>query len=68
MKITLVEAMGHILPMFSSSLIDYAEKHFRETDIELLQNTRVLKVEANHIIVKDGSGEEKKIHYGILFI
>jgi NADH:ubiquinone reductase (non-electrogenic) len=66
LKITLVEALPNVLPMFSKSLIDYTENHLVHSKINLLKNTSVQKVEQTMITVKD---KEKNIHeipYGLL--
>jgi NADH:ubiquinone reductase (non-electrogenic) len=65
-KITLVEALPNVLPMFSKSLIEYTEKHLMDSNIELLKNTAVKKVEKDHIIVQDKNKELHKINYGLL--
>ena len=66
-KITLVEALPNLLPMFSKSLVEYTEKHLTESKVVLLKNTAVSSVEKDKIVVKnkiDGTTEE--IPYGLL--
>jgi NADH:ubiquinone reductase (non-electrogenic) len=43
-KISLVEALPSVLPMFSKQLIDYTESTFRESKIEILTKTMVKEV------------------------
>ncbi len=65
-KITLVEALPNVLPMFSKSLIEYTEKHLQNSDVKLLKNTLVKTVEKDHIIVQDKEKVQHKIPYGLL--
>lgn len=41
MRITLVEALPNVLPMFSKQLITYTEKTFKDEKIEILTKTAV---------------------------
>ncbi|KAI8902703.1 hypothetical protein BC833DRAFT_572148 [Globomyces pollinis-pini] len=66
LKITLVEAMSNVLPMFSKSLIDYTEKHLKDSHVTLLKNTAVKAVEKDHIVVMNPEKELVKIPYGLL--
>jgi hypothetical protein len=43
-RITLVEALPSVLPMFSKQLIDYTESTFKEEKIEILTKTMVKQV------------------------
>ena len=43
-KITLVEALPSVLPMFSKQLIEYTESTFKESKIEILTKTMVKEV------------------------
>jgi NADH dehydrogenase FAD-containing subunit len=43
-RITLVEALPSVLPMFSKQLIDYTESTFKESKIEILTKTMVKEV------------------------
>lgn len=40
-RITLVEALGHVLTMFDPGLVEYAEDNFRREHVELRTCTRV---------------------------
>jgi NADH:ubiquinone reductase (non-electrogenic) len=66
LKITLVEALPNVLPMFSKSLIEYTEKHLNDSNIHLLKNTAVKQVEKDHIVVQDKNKQLQKIDYGLL--
>ncbi|KAL7626908.1 NADH:ubiquinone oxidoreductase [Parahypoxylon ruwenzoriense] len=43
-KVTLIEALPNVLPMFSKQLIDYTESTFKEEHIEIMTKTMVKKV------------------------
>lgn len=43
-KITLVEALPSVLPMFSKRLIDYTMSTFKESKIDILTQTMVKEV------------------------
>ncbi|KAI9355119.1 hypothetical protein DFJ73DRAFT_291296 [Zopfochytrium polystomum] len=65
-KITLVEALPHVLPTFSKELIDFTEKHFTENKVEILNNTMVKEVKQKEIIVQNAKKELETIPYGLL--
>lgn len=46
-KVKIIEASGHILGSFNSSLVSYVEKLFRSRNIEVLTGTVVTKIEEN---------------------
>lgn len=60
--ITLLEAANNILTSFDSTLAEYAMKLFRRQRISVRTHTPVIAVEAEHIVLKDGS----RIPYGLL--
>lgn len=69
-KVTLVEALPNVLPMFSKQLIEYTESTFKEEKIDILTKTMVKKVtdttveaEANR---PDGTKEKIVLPYGLL--
>lgn len=69
-KVTLVEALPNVLPMFSKQLIDYTESTFKEEHIEIKTKTMVKNVtdkyiEAN-VTTPDGKKETITIPYGLL--
>ncbi|KAJ1497772.1 NADH:ubiquinone oxidoreductase, partial [Coelomomyces lativittatus] len=55
-KITLIEALPNILPMFSRDMIEYTEQSFEELNIDVLTNTMVKEVFQKHLVVKDRQG------------
>lgn len=65
-KITLVEALPHVLPMFSKSLIEYTEKHFAEAKVNILSRTMVKEVRPTEIIIQNAEKKIDSIPYGIL--
>lgn len=66
LKITLVEAMPHVLPMFSKQLISYTEEHFARNKVEIMNNTMVKQVKEREIVVQDANKQLKTIPYGLL--
>lgn len=66
LKITLVEALPNVLPMFSKKLIEYTESNFKENEINLLTKTMVKDVQEKHITVQDADKVIKDIPYGLL--
>ena len=69
-KLTLVEALPSVLPMFSKNLIEYTEQTFKEETIEVRTKTMVKNVTPTYIEAeyKDASGNKvlEKIPYGLL--
>ncbi|TPX72730.1 hypothetical protein SpCBS45565_g00030 [Spizellomyces sp. 'palustris'] len=65
-KITLVEALPHVLPSFSKELITYTEKHFAEAKVKILSNTMVKEVKQKELIVQNPQKQIEKIPYGLL--
>jgi len=64
-KISLIEALPSVLPMFSKQLIDYTEKSFKEDKIEILTGTMVKEVTDKVVKVQKGD-EKREIPYGLL--
>jgi len=52
MKITLVEALPSVLPMFSKQLIDYTESTFKEAKIDILTKTMVKEIKERSVILQ----------------
>ena len=52
MKITLVEALPSVLPMFSKTLIDYTESTFKEAKIEILTKTMVKEIKEKSVTLQ----------------
>lgn len=69
-KVTLVEALPNVLPMFSKQLIDYTESSFQEEHIEIRTKTMVKNVTDRTIeaviSMPDGSKKAEEIPYGLL--
>lgn len=62
MKITLIEALDHVLSMMDKQISDYTERHFRRENIEVLMNTFVKAVKQNEVVIQfKGSDELKSI-------
>ncbi|RAK97141.1 alternative NADH-dehydrogenase [Aspergillus ibericus CBS 121593] len=69
-KVTLVEALPNVLPMFSKQLIDYTESTFKEEKISIRAKTMVKNVTDKYIEAMvtnpDGSKSLERIPYGLL--
>jgi NADH:ubiquinone reductase (non-electrogenic) len=52
MKITLVEALPSVLPMFSKQLISYTVSTFKEAKIDILTKTMVKEVKENSVVLQ----------------
>ncbi|GKZ69834.1 NADH:ubiquinone oxidoreductase [Aspergillus niger] len=69
-KVTLVEALPNVLPMFSKQLIDYTESTFKEEKISIRAKTMVKNVTDKYIEAMvtnpDGSKSIERIPYGLL--
>ena len=52
MKITLVEALPSVLPMFSKALIEYTVSTFKEAKIDILTKTMVKEVKENSVTLQ----------------
>ncbi|KAF5309014.1 hypothetical protein D9619_013565 [Psilocybe cf. subviscida] len=51
-RITLVEALPSVLPMFSKQLIDYTESTFKESKIDIMTKTMVKEVKENAVVLQ----------------
>ncbi|CAF1171120.1 unnamed protein product [Adineta steineri] len=57
-KITLIEALDHVLSMMDKQISDYTEKHFRRENIDVLMNTFVKSIKQREVVVQfKGSNE-----------
>ncbi|WPG99449.1 Hypothetical protein R9X50_00226300 [Acrodontium crateriforme] len=69
-RVTLIEALPNVLPMFSKNLIEYTEQTFKEETIEIRTKTMVKNVTDTYIEAEytDASGKKvlEKIPYGLL--
>ncbi|KAI1102817.1 FAD/NAD(P)-binding domain-containing protein [Jackrogersella minutella] len=69
-KVTLIEALPNVLPMFSKQLIDYTESTFKEEHINILTKTMVKKVTDRTVEAEvtgpDGKKSSITIPFGLL--
>ncbi|KAJ4304295.1 NADH:ubiquinone oxidoreductase [Collariella sp. IMI 366227] len=69
-KVTLIEALPNVLPMFSKQLIEYTESTFKEEKIDIHTKTVVKKVTEKSVEAEvtkpDGSKETIVFPYGLL--
>ena len=69
-RVTLVEALPNVLPMFSKQLIDYTESTFKEESISIRTKTMVKKVTDKYIEAEftapDGTKKTEILPYGLL--
>ncbi|KAI9142181.1 hypothetical protein BKA69DRAFT_1109382 [Paraphysoderma sedebokerense] len=65
-KITLIEALPNVLPMFSKQMIEYTEQSFKEANITIMNNTAVKEVHAKQVVVEHKDGNRETLPYGLL--
>ncbi|KAI1374602.1 FAD/NAD(P)-binding domain-containing protein [Hypoxylon crocopeplum] len=69
-KVTLIEALPNVLPMFSKQLIDYTESTFKEEHIDIMTKTMVKKVTDRTVEAEvtgpDGKKSIVTIPFGLL--
>ncbi|KAE9461774.1 hypothetical protein C3L33_06334, partial [Rhododendron williamsianum] len=65
-KITLLEAGGHLLNMFDKRITTFAEEKFKRDGIDLRTGSMVVKVSDKEISTKAKSGEISSIPYGMV--
>ena len=65
-KITLVEALPSVLPMFSKQLIDYTESTFKAAKIDIMTKTMVKEVKDKTVVMKMPDGSIQEVPYGML--
>ena len=63
-RITLVEALPSVLPMFSKQLIAYTESAFKESKIDILTKTMVKQVCGGSVSSYDTYLDEKLTMHG----
>ncbi|GJE93987.1 NADH dehydrogenase-like protein [Phanerochaete sordida] len=51
-RITLVEALPSVLPMFSKQLIDYTESTFKAAKIDIMTKTMVKEIKENSVVLQ----------------
>ncbi|KAG6864735.1 hypothetical protein C0991_007477 [Blastosporella zonata] len=65
-KITLVEALPSVLPMFSKQLIEYTESTFKESKIDIMTKTMVKEVKPNSVILQMPDKSIKELPCGMV--
>ncbi|KAF9517464.1 hypothetical protein BS47DRAFT_1326181 [Hydnum rufescens UP504] len=65
-RVTLIEALPNVLPMFSKQLIQYTESTFKENKINILTRTKVKEIKENSVIVQNEKGEFVEMPFGVL--
>ncbi|GAA6049019.1 hypothetical protein JCM3770_005442 [Rhodotorula araucariae] len=65
-KITLIEALPNVLPMFSKQLIDYTMSTFQENKIDIKTKTMVKEVQEKKIVAMNENKELVEYPYGLL--
>ncbi|KIJ58004.1 hypothetical protein HYDPIDRAFT_120106, partial [Hydnomerulius pinastri MD-312] len=62
----LVEALPSVLPMFSKELIQYTERTFKETRIEIMTGTMVKGVTPSSVLLKPKDVPEEEVACGLV--
>ncbi|GAA5885299.1 hypothetical protein JCM16303_005995 [Sporobolomyces ruberrimus] len=65
-KITLIEALPNVLPMFSKQLIDYTMSAFKENKIDIATKTMVKEVKEKSLVAQNEKKELVEYPYGLL--
>ncbi|KIM28152.1 hypothetical protein M408DRAFT_329533 [Serendipita vermifera MAFF 305830] len=65
-RITLIEALPNVLPMFSKQLITYTEQTFKQNNIDILTKTMVKEIKPKSVVVQDPTGAKVEIPFGLL--
>ncbi|KII85333.1 hypothetical protein PLICRDRAFT_44604 [Plicaturopsis crispa FD-325 SS-3] len=65
-RITLVEALPSVLPMFSKQLIDYTEGAFKESKIDIMTKTMVKEIKEKSVVLKMPDGQVKDVPCGMV--
>ncbi|KAF5381668.1 hypothetical protein D9615_005464 [Tricholomella constricta] len=65
-KITLVEALPSVLPMFSKQLIDYTESTFKESKIDIMTKTMVKEVKDKSVVLQMPDKSMKELPCGMV--
>jgi NADH:ubiquinone reductase (non-electrogenic) len=66
LRISLVEALPSVLPMFSKQLIDYTESTFKESKIDILTKTMVKEVKPNSVVLQMPDKSIKEVPCGVV--
>ncbi|KAF8730589.1 hypothetical protein AX14_005430 [Amanita brunnescens Koide BX004] len=65
-RITLVEALPSVLPMFSKQLIEYTESTFKESKINVLTKTMVKEIKENSVVLQMPDRTIKDVPCGLV--
>ena len=65
-KITLVEALPSVLPMFSKQLIEYTESTFKEAKIDIMTKTMVKEVKEKSVVLQMPDKSVKEVPCGMV--
>lgn len=65
-KITLIEASTRLLPMFSEKLAEYGVNLVKSLNVQLLDGSRISKIEPGKVIYKHGDDDEESLNAGII--
>lgn len=65
-RITLVEALPNVLPMFSKQLINYTESTFKESKIEIMTKTMVKEVKEKSVVLQMPDKSIKEVPCGLV--
>ncbi|EJD40789.1 NADH dehydrogenase [Auricularia subglabra TFB-10046 SS5] len=66
LRITLIEALPTVLPMFSKQLISYTESTFKENQIDILTKTMVKEIKPNAVVVQKEDKSLVELPFGLL--
>ncbi|KAI9457622.1 NADH dehydrogenase, partial [Lactarius psammicola] len=65
-KITLIEALPSVLPMFSRELIDYTVSTFKESKIDILTGTMVKEIKDKSVVLQMPDKSIKEVPVGMV--
>jgi NADH:ubiquinone reductase (non-electrogenic) len=65
-RITLVEALPSVLPMFSKQLIDYTESTFKQAKIDIMTKTMVKEVKEKSVVLQMPDKSTQEVPCGMV--
>ena len=65
-KITLIEALPSVLPMFSRELIEYTVSTFKESKIDILTGTMVKEIKDKSVVLQMPDKSIKEVPVGMV--
>ncbi|THH16304.1 hypothetical protein EW146_g4320 [Bondarzewia mesenterica] len=65
-RITLVEALPSVLPMFSKRMIEYTESTFKESKIDILTKTMVKEIKEKSVVLQMPDKSIKEVPVGMV--